>query len=68
MFELTRKSSTSRSDDDTERADIDFSPAVLESVMDDLFNPHSIAKQTIVNLLGVSLRTVLVLERNYHYT
>ena len=56
MFGLTSKSRSSsgmRSEDGIERADLDLSQPVLERAMDDLFNPHTIAKQTILNILGV---------------
>ena len=62
VFGLTSKSrslSARRSEDGIERADLDLSQPVLERAMDDLFNPHTIAKQTILNILGVGERLLV---------
>ena len=45
----------------TERSDIDISDGILLTAMDDLFRPHTIAKQTLLNTLGVgelNMRTI----------
>jgi len=63
VFGLTSKSrslSARRSEDGIERADLDLSQPVLERAMDDLFNPHTIAKQTILNILGTVGGSVFV--------
>jgi len=57
---LTDSSRSRQSSGGAERADFDLSSSVLETALDDLFAPHTIAKQTILNILGAVGGSVFV--------